>query len=60
MTNKEWDFFLQTLQEATRRAYTKGHEDGSTKKPLKIEVFTLTRAHKLRLETELKKSVEGR
>lgn len=60
MTKKEWEFFLRTLQEATRHAYKKGFDDGEAKKPLKIEVFTLTAAHKMRLETELKKAVEGR
>lgn len=60
MSPKEWTFFLELLTATAKAAYELGHDDGSSRKPLNIKQFHMSRGTVLRLKTELQKATENR
>lgn len=50
----------QLIEELSKRAYALGHEDGTGGKPLKEEGFSLSKANRLAIKTNLKKYTERR
>lgn len=60
LSPREFDFFMQLVEELAKRAYTQGHEDGAAGKPLKTEGFKPSKANQLAIKTNLKKYVEKR
>lgn len=60
LSPKEFDFFMQLVEELAKRAYAQGHEDGKAGNPLKTEGFRPSKANQLAIKTNLKKFVEKR
>lgn len=60
MTPKELEFLYQLLEETSRHIYARGYADGKAGKPEQNEGFTLSRASKLVIKTNLKKFTEKR
>jgi hypothetical protein len=60
VTPKEFEIFCFLLEKASQSAYVRGHHDGASGKPLNVEAFKLTKAHRLTLKTEIKKILESR
>ncbi|HRO59386.1 MAG TPA: hypothetical protein PKZ27_02940 [Rhodocyclaceae bacterium] len=60
MTPKEFDFWFQLLEETSKQLYERGHADGKAGKPLENEGFTVSKANRLLIKTNLKKLTERR
>lgn len=60
MTPKELDYFYVLIEKISAEVYRLGYEDAKAGKPLKTEGFSLNKASRLVIKTNLKKHVEKR
>lgn len=60
MTPKEFDFLFQLVEETARHLYERGYADAKAGKPVEKEGFTLSKANRLLIKTNLKKLTERR
>ena len=60
MTPKELDFMYQLVEETARRLYERGHADGVAQKTPEKEGFTLSKANRLLIKTNLEKLTKKR
>lgn len=60
MKPRETEFWMQLIEELSKRAYAQGHADGKAGNPLKDKGFRPSKANQLAITTNLKKFVENR
>lgn len=60
MTPKEFNFWFQLLEEVSEKMYKLGHADGAAGKDLSDQAFTISKANRLLIKTNLKKLTERR
>ena len=60
MTPKEFDFLFGLLEETSKQMYERGRADEKAGKPVPDQPFTVGKANRLLIKTNLKKFVEKR
>ena len=60
MTPKEFEFLFGLLEETSKRMYERGRADEASKKPSPEQGFTVGKANRLLIKTNLKKFIEKR
>jgi hypothetical protein len=58
MTPKELEFFYTLIEKISEEVYRLGYEDAKAGNPLKTEGFSLSKASRLVIKTNLKKHVD--
>lgn len=60
MTPKEFEFMFQLIEKISEEMYKRGHADGTAKKPVSDQSFTVGKNNRLVIKTNLKKFTEKR
>ena len=60
MTPKELEFMYHLIEQTAEQMYKRGYADGKSKKPLSDQSFTIGRANRLIIKTNLEKSTKKR